>query len=32
MLIDQVMKLAMKYGWGIVTVGIVWKFVSPEQR
>lgn len=30
-LIDQVMKLAMKYGWGIVTVGIVWKFVFPNS-
>ena len=31
MLIDQVMKLAMKYGWGIVTVGILWKFVFPNS-
>jgi len=31
MLIDQVMKLAMKYGWGIVTVGIVWKFLFPNS-
>lgn len=31
MLIDQVMKLAMKYGWGIVTVGIVWKFFFPNS-
>lgn len=31
MLIDQIMKLAMKYGWGIVTVGILWKFVFPNS-
>ncbi|PQC32121.1 hypothetical protein [Enterococcus mundtii] len=31
MLIDQVMKLVMKYGWVIVTVGIVWKFVFPNS-
>lgn len=30
-LVDQVMKLAMKYGWGIVTVGIIWKFVCPKS-
>lgn len=30
-LVDQVMKLAMKYGWGIVTVGIIWKFVFPNS-
>ncbi len=31
-LVDQVMKLAMKYGWGIVTVGIIWKFVFPKSE
>ncbi|MDA9460797.1 hypothetical protein B835_679 [Enterococcus mundtii 3F] len=31
MLVDQIMKIAMKYGWGIVTVGIVWKFVFPNN-
>lgn len=31
-LVDQVMKLAMKYGWGIMTVGIIWKFVFPKSE